>query len=140
MKKLFTVLLLLFSLIGFSQSETHVFTTYDTLVNTFQGGAWNLRITRPSNMFTAGNADTASRPAIIFMVGSGEISNPSYMGLYGPHYWLANGWDGGVQLTNGTHYPIIITCQPYTTSSSSYSAGGILLHILSYYHIKSNTS
>src|SRR5450432_1713351 len=120
-----------------AQTETHNFITYDTTV-TVIGGMWNLRITRPANMFTAGSPDTASRPAIIFMVGSGEITNPAYIANYGPHYLLSNGWNGGIQLGNGTHYPIIISVQPYTTGPTSRSTGNILLHILNTYHIKAN--
>ena len=128
------------SICGNTQTETHNFVTYDTTVDLANGGGkWNMKVTRPANMFTAGNPDTASRPAIIFMVGSGEISDPSKLATYGPHYWLANGWDGSVTLTNGTHYPIIISIQPYTTGPTTRMSGEVLLHILRTYHIKANS-
>lgn len=122
---------------GGSLSETHNFITYDTTINVV-GGIWNARITRPANMFTAGHPDTASRPAFIFMVGAGEISNPAYLAYYGPHYWLSSGWDGGIQLGNGKHYPIIISVQPYHSGPTSRSAGNLLLFLLNTYHIKPN--
>lgn len=141
MKKLFLIFLLLVSLAGFGQSETHNFVTYDTTI--LAGGdpsmGWNLRVTRPALMFDASSPDTASRPAIIFMVGSGEITNPALIPLYGPHYWLAYGWDGGITLGNGVHYPIIISCQPYTDGPTTRSVGNLLFDLLSIYHIKASS-
>ena len=59
MKKFFTLALLLAILSSaYSQTtETNDLITYDT---TYNGtlGSWMIRITRPRNMFTAGNADT----------------------------------------------------------------------------------
>jgi alpha-tubulin suppressor-like RCC1 family protein len=155
MKQLLIILSFFYSVLSFGQSETHDFITYDTTVNVV-GGTWNLLITRPRNMFVGGHPDAASRPAIIFMVGSGEIINPAYMLNYGPHYFLNftysagvtpaggvhtgpnGGWNGDIQLANGTHYPIIISVQPYHTGPTTRSAGNLLLHILNTYHIKSN--
>src|SRR5258708_26046944 len=97
---------------SFSQSETNNPVTYDTTISEKANGegpfTWNVRITRQKN-------DASARPAIITMPGSGEVgTNTAYLTTYGPHYWLLNGWDGGVKLGNGTHYPIIITVQqPY---------------------------
>jgi alpha-tubulin suppressor-like RCC1 family protein len=126
-----------------AQSETHDFITYDT---TFRYNTapttptFTLRISRPANMFTAGHPDTASRPVIISMPGSGEVgTNPAFLGLFGPHYWLNNGWDGSVQLGNGTHYPILITI---ITSSLNVRPQFILQlmdHLLNTYHIKRNS-
>src|ERR1017187_10827676 len=92
----------------YSQSETHNFITYDTIYNGNYGITWGIRISRPANMFTVGNPDTASRPAIVTMPGQGQMGsvNPGYLVVFGPHYWLLNGWDGSVVLGNGTHYPI----------------------------------
>src|ERR1700742_2242420 len=112
MRKIFTlsVAFVLFVRAYGQTSETHNFVTYDT---TYNGvfGSWQIRITRPANMFTSGNPDTASRPAIITQNGIGECgnTNPTNMTTYGPHYWLMNGWDGSVVLGNGIHYPILIT-------------------------------
>ena len=67
---------------------------------------WQVRITRQAN------GDNTPRPAIFSMPGAGETGTSlSNLTLYGPHYWLANGWDGGVQLGNGKHYPILVTIE-----------------------------
>src|ERR1700761_5302087 len=98
----------------YSQSESHNFITYDTMY-TYHYDPWHsfnywLRISRPKDLFTPGNPDTASRPAIITMPGVGEMgADTNKLVVYGPHYWLNNGWDGGVVLGNGTHYPILVT-------------------------------
>lgn len=124
-----------------AQSETHDFITYDTVFNVgYAGLQYRFRISRPANMFTAGHPDTASRPAIITMPGLGEVgTNNANLQKYGPHYWMNNGWDGGVQLGNGTHYPIIITVMP----SGAYPRGPELAlmmnHLLNTYHIKRNS-
>lgn len=103
------IVFLLMSVIGFSQSESHDFVTYDTTINQ-NGMVWTMRISRPRNLFVAGHPDAAPRPLILTMPGMGEVgTNTAYLTRYGPHYWMNNGWDGGVQLGNGKHYPIIIT-------------------------------
>jgi len=105
------------SLSIYGQSETNNMVTYDTIIpyrgTGSAGQNWVVRITRPVNFFTAGNSDTASRPVIMTMQGDGEVSGGNYTFLnhYGPHYLLANGWDGSVVLGNGTHYPILMTVQ-----------------------------
>ncbi|MHA4808139.1 PKD domain-containing protein [Flavitalea flava] len=96
-----------------------------------------LRITRPANMFVAGDPDTTSRPAIITMGGVGEVgTNPANIAKYGPHYWLVNGWDGGVMLGNGKHYPIIISVQASEAWPQTTELCMVLTHILKTYHIK----
>ncbi|MEI9942618.1 MAG: PKD domain-containing protein [Chitinophagaceae bacterium] len=123
-----------------AQSETHDFITYDTTVSLEGNFRWNLRITRPRNMFTANHPDTASRPGIVFMTGMGEANgNFGVLAMYGPHYWLGGGWSGGIQLGNGMHYPIIISVQSYTTNITTRAAGNLLIHIMNTYHIKRNS-
>lgn len=119
---------ILLSILSFGQlSETHNFVTYDTVLkltgisNPTNQPWFAVRISRPVNMFTPGNQDTASRPAIITMPGAGEVNADTSVlkantQKYGPHYWLNHGWDGSVVLGNGTHYPILITI---TTSASN---------------------
>ncbi len=124
-----------------AQTETHDFITYDTTFNVgYAGLQYRFRISRPANMFTPGHPDTASRPAIITMPGLGEVgTNLANLQKYGPHYWMNNGWDGSVQLGNGTHYPIIITVMP----SAAYPRGPELTlmmnHLLNTYRIKRNS-
>ena len=126
---------------AYSQSESHNFITYDTTFTNSAGDIWNARITRPSGLFGNG-PDTASRPLIIMMPGVGQMgsSDPSLLEQYGPHYWMDNGWDGGVQLGNGMHYPIIISVNHV---SNIYPSPGeyyiVLTYILQHYHIKAKT-
>lgn len=138
--------ILLFPIAALGQSETHNFTTYDTAVSLLAcqfcaPDIWEVRVTRPTNMFTPGNPDTASRPAIIVMNGQGELGSVAAatagVTTYGPHYWLQNGWDGSVVLGNGTHYPILITVGYTNTvypTAPQYFA--ILSQLLATYHIK----
>jgi len=139
----------LISLFSFSQSETHDFITYDTTViirpdpsNIYYHYDWNVRISRPANMFTANHPDTASRPAIITMPGQGEMgtTDTSKLTVWGPHYWLKSGWDGGVILANGTHYPILITvCCTNTLYPSSQSMVLLIKYLTDNYHIKKSS-
>lgn len=141
LKKILFFLLLLIPFMGFAQTETHNFTTYDTTY-TDSHGTWIMRISRPVNMFTPGNADTASRPVIFMMPGQGEMgnSNPANLVAYGPHFWMNNGWDGGFLLGNGKHYPIIITVS-YTNNVFPYPSQyySMLVYMLNHYHIKRNS-
>jgi alpha-tubulin suppressor-like RCC1 family protein len=103
---------LLASLLSSAQNESHDFITYDTVIHycTSCSATWTARISRPRNYFTTGSPDTASRPWILTMPGLGQVgTDTNYLTQYGPHYWLQNGWDGGVQLGNGRHFPILIT-------------------------------
>ncbi|MEI9942617.1 MAG: PKD domain-containing protein [Chitinophagaceae bacterium] len=119
-----------------AQSESHDFITYDTTFISNAGG-WNIRISRPKDLFTVNHPDTASRPAIVFMVGVGEACNCfDRLALNGPHALYPSSWDGGVQLANGKHYPILISVQPHTAWPSSRSAGLLLTHLINTYHIK----
>ncbi len=142
-------LLLFPPVFAYTQAETHNFTTYDTVISLPQMGnpfgandQWNVRISRPVNMFTAGNPDTASRPAIIMMPGIGEQgnSNTANLVVYGPHYWLNNGWDGSVMLGNGKHYPILMTISYINGMNPTAPAYyGVLSLLLNTYHIKRNS-
>jgi hypothetical protein len=128
-------------------SESHNFTTYDTTLSISTGpwsgpDQWNVRITRPAGMFTPGNPDTASRPVIIMMPGIGEQgnSNTSNLMVWGPHYWLNNGWDGSVVLGNGKHYPILITVSYINNMNPTAPAYyNLLMILLNTYHIKRNS-
>ncbi|GEM_PF-1663755 len=151
MKKILLLSLLLsFWLHSFSQSETHDFITYDTVITTpVTGGGtgtWAIRISRPVNMFTPNHEDTASRPVFMFTPGQGEVieydggADPGPLNQrYGPHYWLNNGWDGGVQLSNGTHYPILMTLLPKTQNIRPWHVKAILEILLNKFKIKRNS-
>ncbi len=125
-----------------AQTETHNFITYDTMY-VFHYDAWHsfnyyLRISRPANLFTAGSADTAMRPAIITMPGVGEMGHDTTkLYTYGPHYWLKNGWDGSVVLGNGTHYPILVTmiCDVNPPQPPVPGNLEIVNYLIAHYHI-----
>lgn len=98
MKKLLLLLLVFLSLRSFSQSG---YVTKDTVIN-----SRNVTIT-----YVAGKTDSTN--IFINMNGLGEVgSNVALNYNYGPHYWLTHGWDGGIVLGNGTHYPVYVTIQP----------------------------
>lgn len=121
-----------------AQSESHDFVTYDTTYSS-PGGAWNYRISRPGKMFVSGHPDAVPRAAIIFMVGVKEACNcPASLGYNGPHALYPGLWDGGVQLGNGKHYPILISVQPHYPWPSSRSIGSLLAYLLNTYHINRN--
>jgi hypothetical protein len=132
----------LFPFVAFSQAtELSDMQTYDTTISIFTPpwgptNTWMVRLTRPVN------SDTLSRPAIITMPGEGQMGNTNSANLsaYGPHYWLANGWNGSVQLGNGTHFPILITIcyvnEVYTNVQDVYN---VVDTLLKYYHIKRNS-
>jgi ribosomal protein L14 len=125
-----------------AQSESHNFITYDTMY-VYHYDAWHsfnyyLRISRPANLFTAGNPDTAMRPAIITMPGVGEMGHDTTkLYTYGPHYWLLNGWDGSVVLGNGTHYPILVTMICDVSPPQPPVPGNleIVNYLIAHYHI-----
>src|ERR1700733_4089031 len=109
MKKLLILLLLAGPLISLAQSETNNPITYDTTISETANGegpfTWQVRITRQQN-------DMTPRPAIFSIPGSGEVgTSTANLTLYGPHYWLLNGWDGSVKLENGPHYPVLVTLE-----------------------------
>lgn len=113
MRRILVFLCTACSLPAFSQSETNDFIHYDTLI--IAGvQKMNLHISRPRNYFTPGHPDTASRRVLVNLQGMGEVSNSiaviqSNWNTYGFHYWLQNGWDGGITTGSGKHYPILIT-------------------------------
>ena len=115
MRKLFTIFVLLCTVKSFGQASDSVsMTTYDTTYiyhyDPYHTFNCYMRITRPTNLFTAGSPDTASRPLFLMMPGQGEMnSSPGSLTTYGPHYFLANGLWHGVTIGNGTHFPILIT-------------------------------
>jgi len=141
MKKLLAFLIFLLPLAIFGQTELNDMITYDSTISIFTPpwgptNTWMVRITRPAN------GDTLSRPAIITMPGEGQMgsTNTANLSAYGPHYWLANGWNGAVQLGNGTHFPILITIcyvnEIYTNVQDVYN---VVDTLLKYYHIKRNS-
>lgn len=71
---------------------------------TFLG--WFAKITYDQN-------STDSSECFIFFPGKTELgANYSKLLIYGPHYWLTQGWDGSVVLGNGTHHPVLVSLQP----------------------------
>jgi hypothetical protein len=144
MKYIIALLFLLIAHNAISQSETNNFITYDSAV-TYRYDQWHtttyyLRISRPVNLFTAGNPDTASRPGLFFMPGIGEMnSNPASLVKWGAHYWLNQGWNGGIQLSNGIHFPIYITLACAVSIPPISGNFWVLDYCIKTYHIKRNS-
>jgi hypothetical protein len=147
-----TSVLILLSAIAYSQSESHDLITYDTAINyvcppgysgCISNGVqqvWQVRITRPRNYFTPGNPDTASRPLIINMQGEGQTgSDTNNLIVYGPHFYMLNGWDGSVQLDNGLHYPLYITIMPDSQHVSPAFIQPLLDTLFKYFHPLKNS-
>lgn len=67
---------------------------------------WNAKIT-----YRQGFADSTN--IFIHINGLQEVGTDTTKAkTYGPHYQLTHGWDGGIVLGNGTHYPVYVTLQP----------------------------
>jgi alpha-tubulin suppressor-like RCC1 family protein len=141
---------LLLSCFAFGQAETYDFITYDTSINYTcfadpnlggcTGNHFTVRISRPRNYFVAGSADTASRPMILTMPGAGEQgTDTAYLSRYGPHYWLQHGWDGGVQLGNGRHYPILVTFIATSPSVRPWFIQGLMDSLIKRFHPRKNS-
>lgn len=138
MRKLLTIFFILFAAVCFGQSETHDFRTFDTTITAgYSSITWRLRISMPTNYFTANHPDTASRPMIITIPGQGEMGT-SYSTLdnWGPFYETSRGWDGSVVLGNGTHYPILVTAISSNTFMSGREAGDIVTRLKNWLHPK----
>lgn len=122
----------------FFTDETHDFRTFDTTISAgYSSITWRLRISMPTNYFTANHVDTASRPIIITIPGQGEMGT-SYSTLdnWGPFYETGRGWDGSVVLGNGTHYPILVTAISSNTFMSGREAGDIVTRLKNWLHPK----
>lgn len=137
------LVVMLTSFCSFGQSETHDFITYDSVVNYTTaypgsaGGKWTLRISRPRNYFTANHPDTASRQGIFTMPGAGQVgTDTNYLTAFGPHYWMQNGWDGGVQLGNGKHYPIYITVVQSGANTRPWFLMALMDSLMVHYHFQ----
>lgn len=137
MKKLLPLLLAISPFVSFAQSETNNPVTYDTTITETANGegpfTWNVRITRQKS-------DKTPRPAIMAIHGSGEVgTDTTKLTLYGPHYWLLNGWDGSVGLGNGTHYPVIVTIQQPVQNMRPWHLKAVLDALLAALPIKRNS-
>lgn len=138
-------LFLLIPFIGMAQSETNDMITYDTAIAYSPayagagGNSWGIRITRPRNLFTAGNPDTASRPWIMTIPGAGQVgTDTNFLTAFGPHYWMLNGWNGAVQLGNGTHYPFYFTIIQSGANTRPWFLQALIDTLLSHYHCLHN--
>ena len=130
-------LLTAISLAGFGQSESNNPITYDTTISEKANGegpfTWQVRVTRQQN-------DNSPRPVIFSMPGAGEVgTDVANLVKFGPHYWLLNGWDGGVKLGNGTHYPIIITVEQPANNMRPWHLKAVIETLLNTFPIKRNS-
>lgn len=85
--------------------------------------------------YVAGKTDSTN--IFINMNGLGEVgTNVALNYNYGPHYWLTHGWDGGIQLGNGIHYPVYVTIQPNAGFYPPTSANTILDILISRFKVR----
>lgn len=137
MKVLLTILSLIICLGAFSQAEVNVPHTRDTTINEYSGNGpgsgtsyaspWLVRITTQTN-------DPTARPTIICMPGAGEVgTDTNFLHAYGYHYWIQHGWNGGIQMTNGTHYPNGFTIVQPAQNMRSWHVLALLDTILAHY-------
>ena len=136
MQKLFLILLL-FPLLARSQSESHHFVRYDTVYTSPNGtGSWLVTIERD----TSRNAP--ARNWILTIPGQGEMGHPAadtqYTRDWGVIAERNAGWDGGIAIGNGTHYPVLI-CATYTTNvnPNTVALADLIDYLLSHYVHKS---
>jgi len=107
MKRLLSSILFCF---GFLISSIAQSTDLDTTFSDNNGHNWKAKVHLPSDYYTATNK---LYKLIVFVPGSGEIGG-GYAALdnYGPHAYLAGGWNGVVPLGNGNHTPIFVSLEP----------------------------
>lgn len=87
------------------------FTTVDTTFS-YGTGSWKATFRVPDNLYPVNGADSGQ--CIIFFPGAGEAGNGygvTGLAKFGPLDYVSVGWDGGVVLGNGTHYPIIVAVE-----------------------------
>lgn len=105
MRKILSILFFL-PLFGKAQSLD-----YDTTFADGAGYNWKASVHLPADYYTSNKY----YKLIMFIPGTGEIGG-GYPALdtYGPLAYIDGGWNGGVTLGNGTHYPILIALEPWT--------------------------
>lgn len=122
MRKILPILLL----IPFLAKAQHSYVTVDT---TF--GGWNAIETYDPN-------SNDSVEMIISFVGAGEVGVGPSFALYGPHYWIIDeGWDGGIVLGNGTHYPVYVTLRQPNQSQKPPATMAVVQQVYSRFKVKS---
>lgn len=132
MRKLFSIVLTLFSLTGFAQIPPG-YVLYDTVINYTGAGAgtqqWNVAILR--------SRDTTSRILLLNMNGAGQVgSSTAHLTEEGFFYWIQNGWDGGILLGNGIYRPNLVTIQPAATNVRPYNTVPLILALRAWLHPK----
>jgi hypothetical protein len=106
MKKLLSLLLFI-PFLGNSQT----FTSKDTTITVATGITWKVSFRVENTYYSQNGVDSAQM--IVFFPGAGQAGELGYAGLrvYGPLDYIDGGWDGGVVLGNGTHYPILVAVE-----------------------------
>ena len=107
---------------------------YDTTFADGAGYNWKASVHLPSDYYTSNK----QYKLIMFIPGTGEIGG-GYAALdtYGPLAYIDGGWNGGVTLGNGTHYPILIALEPWTDYATTGSrTAAVVAAITSRYRIQ----
>lgn len=151
LKLTLTVFLFIFTQVSYGQSESHDYITFYDSVQVVDastgspvaGKFWVCKVTMPRLYNTPGNADTASRHIFLSTPGAGQIqtgakSDSNFINGWGPHFWLNNGWDGGIQLGNGKHYEVYITALQAVANTRPQYTMGLLQSLNTKYHPKNH--
>src|SRR5258708_11052333 len=130
-------LLTAISLTSFGQSESNNPITYDTTITEKANGegpfTWQVRVTRQQN-------DNYPRTVIVSLAGAGEVgTSTANLVKVGPTFWLGNGWDGGVKLENGVHYPLLITVEQPANNMRPWHLKAVIETLLNTFPIKRNS-
>jgi hypothetical protein len=87
-----------------------VYIEKDSTVTVASNVTWKIHFAVPEEYYSKNGADSA-RHMFIFFPGAGEAGagyGDGALTKYGPIDYMHAGWDGGVVLGNGTHYPIYV--------------------------------
>lgn len=104
--KNFIITILFLPLLAQAQIEPHGYRTIDTIIQ-FPQNYWTKK---PMYVRATISSDGLPRPGLFTFPGLGEqTNNPADNQIYGPHYWMAHGWDSSIRMGNGVHYPNYFT-------------------------------
>lgn len=142
MRKLFFILSLFSCSLVFGQTESGAdYFTRDTAIQVSANGS--PKFTYWVRM-TTHRGDTTKRPSIFTHNGAGEFGSDTTFFVFpsphsfGPHFFLSNGsgWDGGLKLGNGMHYPNYFTVMPQAINMRGEYVLALIDSLVKYYPIE----
>lgn len=130
------ILISLFTLQSFAQTESNAQRTVDTLIIENSGNGpcssgtfattWRVRFTIA--------LDGSIRPTIAYTNGQGEVgTDTTNISKFGPYYWKNNGWNGSVKTVNGTHYPNLLCIEQPAVNQRPWHLDALLDTLFAHY-------